>query len=107
MDADEAYQKTFTIYPRHQRFLESINQDNVSLALRTVLDSVKNGKEQTEKKQLLDNSIMFICFGFFFFILSSLITVFIPFITSVLLGVALLTYGGIGGLEIVLRRRTR
>jgi len=41
----------FHLYPKHESFLNEINGDNRSLALRTVLDSVINGNDQLEKQK--------------------------------------------------------
>ena len=88
--------KTFSVYPRHIVFLEDVNE-NTSLALRTVLDSVMNGRDQMERKQLFDNSILFVALGIILFFLSYTSSNFFVNSISILLGVALVGYGAIGG----------
>ena len=104
MEMEDAFQKTFTIYPKHLNFLKKINDDNISLALRTVLDSIISGQERTRRKKILDNSLMFICFGFFFFMFTFITDNPYAYLTGLLLGVFLTTYGGIGGVQSALRR---
>jgi len=101
---DETYHVSARLYKRHIDFLNNINQ-NQSLALRTLLDSIMSGDEQIRKKSVYDNSIIYLCFGFFFFIITSLLQAYsIVYMVSVLLGTFLLAYGGIGGLQIVIQR---
>jgi hypothetical protein len=101
----EEYQQLHVRVPqRHIDFLDSINTER-STALRTVLDSIMRGTEQVQRKKILDNSILYVCFGFFFFILTSLITKTIPYFICLLLGTFLVAYGGIGGGQLVLSRK--
>lgn len=96
--------RSFSLCQRHYDLLDTVNKANKSQALRTILDSIINGEEQTNRKVLIDNSIMFISFGFFFYILLSLFEISIPWIISFSIGTILLLYGGIGGIKLVLRR---
>ena len=103
---EETQRMTIVLYQRHLDFLNNINQ-NQSQALRTILDSVMNGQEQATRKQKLDNSIQWISFGFFFIILTAIFKIGIPYILCLILGIFLLTYGGIGGIQLVLPRTRR
>ena len=94
----------FGIYKRHLKLLNQINNENKSQALRTILDSIINGKEQATRKKILDNSIMFISFGFFFIILTTLTQNPYIYIISLIMAIFLITYGGIGGIQNALRR---
>jgi hypothetical protein len=94
----------FSLYPRHIQFLDNINEDSRSKALQIVIDSIINGEEQTQRKKILDNSILYISLGFVLF--SFVFTTHNPFIyiIGLCLGIFLITYGGIGGVQHALRR---
>lgn len=105
-EPQETIQKSFYIYPTHIDFLEKINE-NTSLALRTVLDSIMRTEKHSKIKKSIDESMLWICFGLVLFILSfllnGLITV-IPLFT----GIIVIMYGLIGGVTTALSRtRTR
>jgi len=103
MEAEEAFQKTFTIYPKHLNFLKNINDDNVSLALRTVLNSIINGKEQTERKQILDRNLNYIWMGVILLILSYLVPLTLKTFI-ILTGACIVAYGIYGGVRYTLQR---
>ena len=77
-------------------WLLEINRENRSSAIKTVLRSVKNEQEQTQRKKILDNTIMWSCFGAIFLFISYLLNSPIQII-SILVGVFLFAYGTIGG----------
>jgi len=107
MEEEDFILRSFSLCQRHYDLLDNVNKTNKSQALRTVLDSIINGEEQAQRKVLLDNSIMFIAFGFFFYILLSLFEIGVPWITSFSIGTMLLLYGSLGGIKLVLRRTRR
>lgn len=103
MEAEEAFQKTFTIYPKHLNFLKKINDDNVSLALRTVLNSIITGEEQTQRKKILDRNLNYVWMGVIFLVLSYLV----PFEIKaflILAGASFAAYGIYGGVKHALSR---
>ena len=107
MEEEDFILRSFSLCQRHYDLLDNVNKTNKSQALRTVLDSIINGEEQANRLAHMDNSIMFIAFGFFFYILLSLFEIGIPWIASFSIGTILLLYGGLRGIKIVLRRTKR
>jgi len=97
--------KNFGVKQKHIEFLEKINE-NISLALRTVLDKSIRDTNRTEIKTTVDQSMWFICFGLLFFVLSFLLDGFIVVI-PMLIGIAVLMYGLIGGVSSALSRTRR
>ena len=99
--------KSFGLYERHITFLNTINEDNHASALRTVLDSIINGQEQTHKKQMLDNTLNYIALGF--------ILCFIGYVVDILpakailfcFGIFMFSYGMIGGVIDAVKRKHR
>ena len=95
-EPETASQKTFTLYSHHIAFLENINE-NTSSALRIVLNSVINGEDILRKRQILDNSLVFVSMGFIFFFIFYLIDSLLIKIICLCIGIFLLGYGCIGG----------
>jgi len=95
--------KTFSIYKRHIVFLESINE-NTSLSLRTVLDSIINGQDKLEKKKQADTLISFAALGLMFFFLSYLMSNPLAMLACNGIGVFLFAYGAIGSVKNALSR---
>ena len=93
--------RNFSLYPHQLDFLQDINKDNTSQALRTLIDSIINGQEQTQRKKILDNSIMWACFGSIFLFISYLLEPTLQLI-SILIGTFLFAYGIIGGILLAL-----
>lgn len=104
MNDETAEIVSFTLYQRHINLLDRVNKDNRAAALRTILDSIQNGEEQTTRRQRLDNSIMYACIGLLSLIISYLFNNPLPRIVSIGLGVFLFAYGIIGGMEHKIRR---
>jgi len=102
---EETFGKTFTISQRHIDFLEKINE-NTSLALRTLLDSLARQNKKLEIKKIIDDSLFFVCFGLVFFIIAILSTDFVSIICTGM-GVIILSYGLIGGVFSALSRTKR
>ena len=103
MEEEELNQRSFHLCQRHISFLEEINPSR-SQALRTVLDSIITGEEQTQRKKILDNSILYISLGFVFFCFIFLTQNIYIYIIGLGLGLFLITYGSIGGLRNALQR---
>jgi hypothetical protein len=83
-------------------WLDSINPVR-SKAILTVLKSVKKGYDQTERKQILDNSIMWSCFGAIFLFINYIIPIETR-IFAIIIGIFLFSYGAIGGVYNALSR---
>ena len=95
-EPEDTFVKGFSVYQRHICFLEQIN-NNTSLALRTVLDSIMNGELRKRKKQILDHVLLYSCFGLIFVLISNLFNNTIVFLISILIGLFLVIYSIIGG----------
>jgi len=104
MEKQDLIQRSYHLCQRHFDLFDQVNNTNHNQALRTILDSIITGKEQTQKKQLLDNSLMFIAFGFFMILLSFITDNPYIYLTGLSLGIFLVLYGGIGGLRHALSR---
>lgn len=104
MEESEYIQRSYHLCQRHLKLFDNVNANNHSQALRTILDSIINGEEQLQKKQVIDNSILYISLGFVLF--SFTFTTNNPFVylIGLSLGLFLITYGGIGGLQLAIRR---
>lgn len=103
MEDGELIPRSFHLCPRHYTFLEYINKDSRSQALRTVLDSIINGEEQTQRKQILDRNLNYIWMGIIFLVLSYLV----PFEIKafiILSGASFAAYGIYGGVKHALSR---
>jgi len=94
----------FRLAKKHIQLLESINDGNKGLALRTLLNSVINGKEQQARKEQRDGIINFVSFGLLFFFLSYLISNVFITLLCIMLGVFLFGYGIMGGVVNALQR---
>jgi hypothetical protein len=84
-------------------FLDQINNQNRSNAILTILKSVKNGEEQTRRKRILDNTVMWACFGAIFLFISYILEP-TPRYISIILGICLFTYGTVGGVLVAISR---
>jgi len=104
-EPQDTVSKSFILYPKHIEFLENINE-NTSLALRTLLNSVMRTGKRNKIKEAVEQSMLYICFGLVFFILAFLSTDIVAVIAT-LIGVFLLVYGLIGGVESALSRTRR
>lgn len=102
-ESDTTLQKTFTIFPRHIVFLEGVNE-NTSLALRTVLDSIVSGENQLRKKQIIDGMVTYVSFGLICMLLSYIVSNVCIMLVCIMLGVFLFAYGLIGGVLGALQR---
>lgn len=81
---------------RHLKLLFDTVPDDKSKAAQIIFDSIINGTEQTHRKRILDNTIMWSCFGAIFLFISYLLNSPMQII-SILVGVFLFAYGTIGG----------
>lgn len=98
--------KNFGVYQKHIDFLEKSNE-NTSLALRTVLDSIMRTEKRGKIKTTIDKSMLWICFGLVLFILSFLLNGLIT-VVPLFAGIIVIMYGLIGGVITALSRtRTR
>ena len=104
-EPQDSVSKSFVLLPKHIEFLEKINE-NTSLALRTLLDSIMRTDKKNKIKAAIEQSMLYICFGLVFFILAFLSTDIVA-IVATLIGVFLLVYGLIGGVESALSRTRR
>lgn len=102
-EPESASQKTFTLYPHHIVFLEGINE-NTSLALRTVLDSISNGEKQVKHKQILDTAVTYVSLGLICMLLSYIVDSFVIKSFCILIGAFLFAYGAMGGVMGALQR---
>jgi len=84
---------------RHLDLLQNVDSEDKSKAARIIFDSIINGQEQTRRKKLLDNSIMWSCFGSIFLFISYLLEPTLQII-SIMMGTFLFAYGIIGGVQI-------
>lgn len=82
---------------QHLDYLKKIHE-NKSLALRTILNSIINGEEQTQRKQRLNNTLNHMTTGILFLLISYLFNDPQPRLVSILIGTLFLTYGSIGGI---------
>jgi len=100
VEPEELQNVSFKLYQKHLDFIDSINKDNRSLALRTHLNSVMRNELW---KQLREN-IIFILFGLMFFMFALLVQEPVPIYLATFIGVVILIYGLIGGVHDALRR---
>lgn len=103
-ELDEGERIPFYLYSKHIDFLDKINHNNRSLALRTLLDSVMNGDEQARRKKILDTTLTFIAYGSILFFISFLLNIYILKFSSLLTGIFLLCYGFLGGVNNLLQK---
>ena len=101
MVEERTFQKTFTINQRHLDFLETRGKESVSEALRTELDRLL----KTHKKKIFDDMVVYIGYGMLFLIVSMLLNIFLAKVIAVGFGAFFLAYGGIGGVNNVLRAK--
>jgi len=94
--------RSFSLYPKHIDYLEKINE-NISFALRMILDDNIQRERRNKVKTTIDEFMIWICFGLIFFIMSLLLEGFISII-PLFFGIAVLTYGLIGGINVALSR---
>ena len=80
----------------HRNYLDKVVPDDRGKAIRIIIDSIINGTEQTNRKKMLDNTIMWSCFGAIFLFISYLLGPPIQTI-SIIVGTFLFAYGTIGG----------
>ena len=97
----------FSLYQKHIDFLDSINENSRSNALQTILNSVINGNEQAQRKNILNHSIQFITYGFFFFMMLFLTDNPYIYIIGLCVGTFLILYGSIGGIRHAISRTNR
>ena len=103
MNCDKAAQYNFSLYDRHIQFLDSVNGDNRSGALQSVIDLVMNNDDKLKRKLAVDRVIQYGMYSAIFLLLSYLL-VFPLNIASIGFGTFILTYGMIGGIQFALSR---
>jgi len=101
VNPEKAIHKNFSVYSRHLRLLNTIDQNNQSGALQRVLDSVIDGTEQATRKKILDNSINYASYGAILLFISYLLPL-IPRFIAICTGIFLFAYGIIGGVTLAL-----
>jgi len=87
----EQVRTSLSLYPKHIRFLEDINE-NTSLAARTVFDSVMRTEKKNHVREKINEVMMYVIVGMLFFILAFLLDGFVVAIPTVI-GAGVLTYG--------------
>ena len=102
----EGFHKTFFIYQYQQEFLDKINS-NSSLALRTILDSAINNEKHKQIKELLDKTLLFVSFGFIFWLISYLMINILQVVISLSIGCIFIIYSVYGGVTGALQLRKR
>lgn len=105
-DLDTTYVK---LGQRHKQFLKKIDQKSIGKAIRILIDSIISGEEQANRKRIMDNTVMWSCFGAIFLFISYLLSPPIQLV-SILVGTFLFAYGTIGGAILALssaKRRRR
>lgn len=104
MYCDEAKKYSLSLYERHIFYLDSINSDNRSGALQSVLDSVITKQEKQEKQHVFEQTIMWSSYGAIFIMLSYLINSPLASIFSTGIGSFLFAYGLLGGMVYTIQR---
>jgi len=113
-EPQDTLSKSFRLYPKHITYLENVNE-NTSLALRMVLDENIRNEKRNNIKTSIDKSMIWICFGLMFFIMSFLCLALRSFVVDDMflivsswsalgIGVFVLMYGLIGGVTTALSR---
>jgi len=100
------FQKTFTIKQEHLDYLQS-KDNNVSNALRNVLDESINHYWRKDRTIINDRMISFISYGCILWLISYLITNLILSIVTIAIGSFLFGYGVIGGIKNILQRKQK
>ena len=103
MEPEDAFQKTFTIYPAHLEYLKTIDSNNISSALRQILDNSMHNNQRFHRRQIIDKTITWSCFGAIFLLLSYILTG-ITTLISIGIGTLLFAYGTIGGAVYAIQR---
>ena len=98
---------SFRLYQRHKEYLDKVDPDDRSKALRIIIDSIINGEEQAKRKTLMDTSILISCIGLLVLIQSYLFTEIQPRFITICIGVLVISYGLIGGVYHEIRRTRR
>ena len=102
MDESETFfSKTFTISQKHIDFLNKINE-NASIALRTVLDSIIRNDKRSKIIEEVKNLLYFFSFGAILILISYTLTDILRFI-SMSIGFSILIYGVIMGVYNAIR----
>jgi hypothetical protein len=96
VELESAFQKTFTIYPRHLEYLKKLDDDNISNALREILDYSMQKQSRNDKILFWERIITWMCFGAIFMFIGFLL-IFPLNILSSALGLMLFTFGFIRG----------
>ncbi len=104
MNDETTIKQTFHLYQRHMNLLDEVNAENHAQALRTILDSIINGKEKAERKKTMDTSVIVACMGLLFLIFSYLFDGVLQRGIMIGIGVLIISYGLIGGIEIAIQR---
>jgi len=90
-EQSDSFQKTFFISQKHLDFLNRINE-NSSLALRTILDSIMNGDRYDKRVKRLDNLLIRVSLGFILILISYILQQPLLGLISILCGVFILSY---------------
>jgi len=96
MSVDPPVATYLSLRKRHLKLLSDTVPDDKSKAAQIIFDSIINGTEQTNRKKMLDNTIMWSCFGAIFLFISYLLNSPLQII-SIIVGTFLFAYGTIGG----------
>lgn len=108
-EPEDSFQKTFTIFSKHLKFLESINQ-NTSSALRSVLDNAIKDQNNNIHSQLFKDFslyVVIIALGFVFFLFSINYSAMLEKVLCYIIGIFMTTFGITGGFLIALQSARR
>jgi len=104
-ELENSFQKTFTIYPKHLNYLESVNE-NTSFALRNVLDNIiKKQKNNIKTRVFKDLALYVVIFalGMVFFLFTIKSTSYIEMYLSCILSMFFTCFSIIGGAVVALQ----
>ena len=103
MNCEELSKYTFKLYNHQIKYLDSVNSNNRSGALRDVIDDTINNNDKLKRKLAIDRVIQYGMYSAIFLLLSYLL-VFPLNVASIGFGTFILTYGMIGGIQFALSR---
>ena len=95
--------KNLGFYKRHLDLFDNVNE-NPSVAVRIILDSIINGQDKEEKRKQKDTLISFVALGLMFFFISFLMSNPLAMLVCNGIGVFLFAYGAMGGVKNALSR---
>ena len=94
--------KNFKIFPNQIRLLDTVNSNNHSEALRTILDDYE--KKQNNTIEVVKDTLVIISIGLLFIVFSFNFTDILFRTLIVLFGIFLASFGFFGGIRYKIRR---